>query len=360
MSRGNDQHFTGSVYIFHSFDVGDDIKLDQIRARHLLQTRRVSLSRYFKNYHIPLVVEPPTSGSEGARANLAKVHSFGVISLRYKIPFESTLSELREKITELDTQYESIALRDAKEIYGRIAAVIKQPRFFHLRKSYLLIQVDPRPELPDAVQFKEQYGTMIASMVRFETESLSQDQMDEILESAIGYYRGDLIIVDREAAFIYDDEYEDILDFLEFGSLQQLELQYFDRVLDQRLNTVYEQEVKRLPLTAYLPFWGTVISDPVEELGKLRVDISVITERLESSIKLVGEPYYVELYNVIIEKFDLKKWKESVANKLSIIHDISAVYESKVETMRQDLFSILIIILIFMEFLVGILNYIRG
>lgn len=360
MNRGNEQRFTGSVYIFHSFDVGDDIKLDQIRARHLLKTRRVPLSRYFKNYHIPLVVEPPAQQPDSERCDQAKIHSFGVISLRYKIPFELTLSELREKITTLDTHYESVALRDAKDMYSYITPVIKQPRFFHLRKSYLSIQVNPRPELPDAVQFKEQYGTMIASMVRFETESLAQDQMEEILDSGIGYYRGDLIIVDREAAFIYDDEYDDILDFLEFGTLQQLELQYFDRVLDQRLNTVYEQEVKRLPLTAYLPFWGTVISDPVEELGKLRVDISVITERLESSIKLVGEPYYVELYNVIIEKFDLKKWKESVANKLSIIHDISSVYESKVETMRQDLFSILIIILIFMEFLVGMLNYLRN
>ena len=41
--------------------------------------------------------------------------------------------------------------------------------------------------------------------------------------------------------------------------MQQLELQYFDRVLDQQLNVVYEREIKKLatpfisyPLSGYL------------------------------------------------------------------------------------------------------------
>ena len=43
---------------------------------------------------------------------------------------------------------------------------------------------------------------------------LSEYQKNEILETAIGYYRGDLIIIDTEAAFVYDDEYEDTLDLV--------------------------------------------------------------------------------------------------------------------------------------------------
>ena len=134
--------------------------------------------------------------------------------------------------------------------------------------------------------------------MRFETETLSEYQKNEILESAIGYYRGDLIIVDTEAAFIYDDEYEEVLDLFEFANMQQLELQYFDRVLDQQLNVVYEREIRKLPLLSYLPFIGALKSDPVGDLGKLKVDISVITERLENSIKLAGEAYYSELYSL--------------------------------------------------------------
>ena len=168
-----------------------------------------------------------------------------------------------------------------------------------------------------------------------------------------------MIIIDTEAAFIYDDEYEEVLDLFEFANMQQLELQYFDRVLDQQLNVVYEREIKKLPLLSYLPFIGALKSDPVGDLGKLKVDISVITERLENSIKLAGEAYYSELYSLLVEKLDIANWKESINRKLDIIIDVRTVYENKVDALREDLLSVLIIILIFIEVLVAIFSYFK-
>ncbi len=84
--------------------------------------------------------------------------------------------------------------------------------------------------------------------------------------------------------------------FFEFANTQHLELQYFDRVLDKQLSSAYERKVQSPPLKAYLPFVGALANDPVSELGRLRVDISVVTERLENSVKLAGESYYAELY----------------------------------------------------------------
>lgn len=349
--------FTGHVYIFHCFDVGDDINLEKVKNQHLVIRRPLAYSKYFKNYHIPLAIELPHP-QESPQCESAKLHNFGVISLRYKIPFSSSFEQLKSSINVLEDEYHDQSVSDAGAIFKRIKSAIKQPRFFHLRKSYVLIQINPRSDR-DAVLLKERYGSAIASTLRFETETLSEYKKNEILESAIGYYRGDLILIDTDAAFMYDDEYEDVLDLFEFANMQQLELQYFDRVLDQQLNSVYEQEVKFLPFKSYLPFWGTVMNDPVGDLGKLRVDISVITERLENSIKLAGEPYYSELYALLVEKLDLKNWKESLNNKLSIIHDIGSVYQNKVDVIRQDMFSVLIIILIFMEFIVGILHYFK-
>lgn len=346
--------FSGNIYIFHSFDVGDDINLEQVKQQHLVIRRPLAHSKYFKNYHIPMAIELPHP-HESAQCESAKLHNFGVITLRYKIPFSSSLEELKSSINLIEDEFHDQSVSDSSAIFKRIKSAIKQARFFHLRKSYVLIQVNPRSDT-DAMFLKEQFGSVIASTLRFETESLSEYKKNEILESAIGYYRGDLILIDTDAAFMYDDEYEDVLDLFEFANMQQLELQYFDRVLDQQLNAVYGQEVKTLPIKAYLPFWGTIMNDPVGDLGKLRVDISVITERLENSIKLAGEPYYSELYALLVEKLDLKNWKESLDNKLSIIHDIGSVYQNKVDVIRQDVFSVLIIILIFMEFIVGILH----
>ena len=53
------QLFTGHIYIFQSFDVGDDINLEEIKEQHLLHRRPLVLAKYFKNYHTPLQVELP-------------------------------------------------------------------------------------------------------------------------------------------------------------------------------------------------------------------------------------------------------------------------------------------------------------
>lgn len=350
--------FSGNIYIFHSFDIGEDINLERVKTENMLVRHPLTLSKYFKNYHIPLAVELPQPYSS-PHCEIVKLHNFGVISLRYRIPFTATLEELRSQVNGIEDMYHEQSVNDAHIVFNRIKNAVKHARFFHLRKSYLLIQVQPEPQVIDAINLKEVYGSVIASTLRFETETLSEYQKNEILETAIGYYRGDLIIIDTDAAFVYDDEYEDILDLFEFANLQQLELQYFDRLLDKQLNAVYEREVTHLPLKTYLPFIGTAMSDPVSDLGKLRVDISVITERLESSIKLSGEPYYAELYSLLIQKLDLKNWKDSIDSKLAIIHDIGMVYQNKVDSIREDLLSTSVIVLILIEIVIGLLGYFK-
>lgn len=351
--------FSGNVFIFYSFDVGDDIDLEGIKNSQVLFRRPLVLSKYFKNYHIPVEVELPHPHTS-TRCISTKLHNFGVISLAYKIPFSQSLESLREEINIIEEEFREQSITDASIIFNKIKNYIKQAKFFHLRNSYVVIQVDFEPELTDTIKLKQDYGSLIASILRFETELLSEYQKNEILDGAIGYYRGDLIIIDTEAAFVYDDEYEELLVLFEFANLQLLELQYFDRVLDQHLNEVYEQDkVRKIGYSTYLPLVSVVKGDPVAELGKLRVDISVITERLENSIKLAGEAYYSELYSVLVSKLEIANWRDSINRKLDIIKDIRTVYENKVNIIRDDLLSVLIIILIFIEVIIGILHYLK-
>lgn len=353
---GQDQNhiFSGNIYIFQAYDVGEDINLDAIRDSGILVEQHVTLSKYFKNYHIPLAVTLPEPSMD--HHNLyAKIHNFGAISLTYKIPFQATLANIRKELESLHTKYQEQSFKDVSSLYKKIKNFIKKPNFFQMQSSYLVIQVDPQETMfTDIVQLKTIYGSMIASMLRFETESLSEVQKNEILESAMGYYRGDLIVIDTAAAFVYDSEYAEILDFFDFGNIQHLELRYYDRVLDQQLNAMYEEKAVKLPIKIYLPFFGTLSKSPVDELSKLRVDISVITERLESSIKLVGEPYFSELYALLQDKLDLKNWQDGIERKLSIVQDIRAVFQHKVDAARDDILSVLIAILIMIELMVAI------
>jgi hypothetical protein len=208
----------------------------------------------------------------------------------------------------------------------------------------------------NGIELKEQYGGNIATLLRFETELLSEYQKEEILGDSIGYYKKDLIVIDSEAAFIYDPQYEELLDFFELGTIQQLELQYFDKLLDKQLTALYEAKGPRLPLASYLPFIGSRFIDPVGELNRLKVDISVITERLENSIRIAGEKYFSQIYQEIIEKFDLTTWQASIEKKFNIIKEIRYVYQSKIDANREDFLSILIIILIMIELAVATLH----
>jgi len=351
--------FTGHIYIFHSFDVGDDIDFETIRKQQLLSRIPRKEPRYFKEYHTPLEIDPPHPHTT-SHIDSAKLHNFGAVTIRYKIPFNTSLERLRADLPDITNDYKEQSIDDGISIFKAIKSAIRQPHFYHMSKSYVLIQIDPQDDMT-VLQLKREYDSTIASMVRFETESLSEYKKDEILASSFGYYRGDLFVIDTEAACIYDDDYAEILDLFEFVNMQHLELQYFDRVLNKQLNRVYEdEEVQRLSFKAYVPMWGTLSTDPIGGLSKLKVDISVITERLENSIKLAGEPYYTELYNALITKLDVENWKDSIQKKLSIIQDISNVYQNRISTVREDLFNLLIVVLISLEFIVAILHYYQG
>jgi len=352
----NKQIFSGNIIIFHAFDVAEDINLDSIKEKQILLRRPLHLAKYFKNYHAPLEVDLPHPHSS-SRIMSAKLHGFGVISLAYKIPFTKSLDELKQEIYEIDDEYNEQSVIDAGSIFNKIKSEMKQPKFFHLRKTYILIQLDPVPGL-DTDTLKKDFGGMLASILRFEIDALSEYQRNEILESAVGYYRGNLIIIDLDAAFIYDEDYEEVLDLFEFANMQHLELQYFDRILAHQLDIVYERGIQNVPKLSFLPFVSGLSDDPVAALGKLKVDISVITERLENSIKLAGEEYYSAIYALLAEKFDMHTWQAAINRKLNIILDLRSVYENKVHSTREDLLSILIIILIFIEVVIGILNYI--
>jgi len=320
----------------------------------------LQLPKYFKNYHSPLAIELPRP-HESNRLISCKIHSFGAVSLTYQIPFDDTLSNVRKSFESLRNQFQEQSVTDVKSVFKKIEPFITQKKLFHMQANYSLIQVNPSEHIATIKQLKEQLGGVIASMMRFETETLSEFQKNEILDSTLGYFRGDVLIVDTDASFIYDKEYVEVLDLFEFANIQQLELRYFDRLLDQQLNRIYEgEETLRPSWRTYMPFMGITRRDPMEALGKLKVDISVITERLGGSIKLAGEPYFAELYDLLTRKLDIKNWQQSIDRKLSIVHDIQGTYQHKVDMTRQDLLEVLIILLIFIEMIVGVLSYIKA
>lgn len=357
LNKNIQKEFSGNIFILHAYDVGDDINLEAIEDHQAIIVRPLNLPKYFKDYHVPLEVEVPHPHEHSATYS-AKVHNFGAISLTYKIPFECTLEELRADINDIENKYLEYSISDASAIFKKIRKFIVGPKFFLMRNSYLVIQIDPTEDI-NIYDFKEQYGNIVASLLRFESENLSEYQKNEILESAMGYYKGDFIVIDTEAALMVDDEYKETLDLFEFANIQQLELKFFDKVLNQQLSAIYEKKLKPVTFKAYLPFVGNRSNQAVEALERLKVDISVITERLESSIMTADDVFFSDVYETLESKLDLKNWQASIDRKLAIIKDVLTFYKGEIDSTKEDILSVLIIILIFIELIVGILHLVK-
>lgn len=347
--------FVGNILLFYAFDVGDDIDLGEIKQKNLVNTCVVPLSTYFKNYHIPLSfrMADETDLQEqtvtGNSCISSKIYHFGVLSFCYRIPFQDSFEDLKLKILDIKKSFDEKSDIDARNTFKAIYPAIKKPRFYSLKNSYFAVQVHPLKDKVTAEEFKERYGERIASLLRLEIYNLSDYQKDQILESATGYYGQDLIIIDSEASFIYDDEYYEPLEFFESANIQKLELQYFDRLLDQKLNFFYGQNAFEVPLKARIPLIGERLDLPVSRLASLRADISVVTERLENSIKLAGDAYYTNLYAMLVEKLALKDWRDSINRKLSIIKDVYTVHQDRLDTIHEEMLTVVVILLIGLE-----------
>ena len=46
--------FSGNVFIFHAFDIGEEVNLEKVKIAGTITPRPLTLSKYFKNYHIPV------------------------------------------------------------------------------------------------------------------------------------------------------------------------------------------------------------------------------------------------------------------------------------------------------------------
>jgi hypothetical protein len=348
IDKKEEKNFSGNILLFYFFDVGDEFDFDSIKRKKLLKLREIPSSPYFKNYHIPLSFEMPEFG--GQKRNdcvLSKAYSFGAFAFCYSIPFNDTFDTLKHKIIDIHNSYDRKSEDDARNVFEQILPAIESPHFYQMKNSYFVVQMNLVKDI-SAQEFEKSYGSKIASLLRLETQTLSDYQIKDILDSTTGYYGQDFMIIDSEASFIYDDEYYETLEFFESANIQLLELQYFDRLLDNTLKDFY---LKPLTISwkAYIPLIGRRMDTSISKLARLRVDISVIVERLEGSIKMVGDAYYSKIYSVLVHNLSLGSWKESINKKLDIISDLYTVYQHRLERTHEEILTIVIIILIALE-----------
>jgi hypothetical protein len=353
----------GQILAVFAFDIGYGVSLEDLgdlfpafpvqplsrkkRTPPYLQytrpPRKISLGR-----------SDPHFGREGTIE--ATIFDFGGASLVYSWPIAESAPlhledtpELAQSLYELNLEDDATAR--IRALMETIDPAIERPRLSPLVEDFYVFVFEKLDSPRTADDLLAEHGHTLAQLLRLENAALSSQQREDALATRISYYENDLVLIDWNAAVIYDQDYEDTVNILELLNVELLEARYIDTQLDKHIqeysSIVHKQRVFPIPLRA--PY-----GKAIQELAELRSDSSLLAERVENSLKLVGDLYLARVHTAGAERFHLKEWDHIISSKLDIIASFYDLLTDRVRTAQSQTLELVVVVLILLELLFSI------
>ncbi|MEK6982813.1 MAG: hypothetical protein AABX38_07805 [Candidatus Micrarchaeota archaeon] len=359
-----------TVHVYYSFDISNEIKLEKLEK--IFGKKPIELEfvysrltpKYIKYSQAPYLINlgkktrQIAPGEKREFSIDAKLYDFGVVTIRLSMNFKGSLKELGllSNVLVENEEIEKEAWKQVELIKEEIKDVLVSPIELITYEEYTIFHIkeaDQKLQMPKLV---ERYGKEIAAVLRSETEELSEAQIEDTLKSSISYFVDESVFVQwNNALVISENEILDMMDVLEYANIQLLELRAYDNILDKEIDAAYDAllELKTRPwyVIAIEPF-----SPKLDKLEEVRLDITQIIEKVENTLKIVGDPYLAKVYRIATERFRLREWKNNVQEKLGIMETFYDTISSRVQNSRLLVLEILIVLL----FVVDIVLYLIG
>jgi hypothetical protein len=273
-----------------------------------------------------------------------KFYDYGVVSIALTRRIDGDWPQFIDAGQQVmeDETLASRAERICRGIVGKIGPFLAQVRTTFLGEDYVIFAVPAVDPGITAERLLEERGAAIAQLLRAEREPLSATEREETLRNRLSYLSCDLVIATWNGAFVHESQ-EDIpatIEVLEFANSQLLEFRYHDERLETALQRIYAD--------LQHPRWSDHLIGrrhlrATRELHALFIDVNELTDRLENSLKLVGDLYAARLLTLIGTRLGLDRWKLNVQDKLNTLNDI---YRFAVETTRVSQGNILELIIV--------------
>jgi hypothetical protein len=176
--------------------------------------------------------------------------------------------------------------------------------------------------------------------------------IQEVSSQAISYYDNDLVLIGWNATFIYDQDYRDTMNVLEFLNVELLEARYVDARLDRSLNEC-EASIRR-PKAGLVP-----LRNPhkrlADDLAELRLESSLLSERVDNALKLIGDLYLASIHTAASKRFFLPEWEMVISRKLDIVDHLYKLTTDRIQASQAQTLEIIIILLILLEIVLALL-----
>lgn len=352
-------HITqGQIVALFAFDVGFEVSLEQLAQFSSIPVPPLSQKKqnpaYLQYARPPRIVNlgeaKPILAMPGTIQ--AMVFDFGAVSIAYRwsLAAPSTSLGLQEMPRVSQEIYgrnlEAHARTQAQRVMEMIRPAIVRPELSALVEDYYLFVIEEFDCPMQAEELLGQHRSTLAQVLRFETQPLSREQQEEALAQRIGYFENDLVVIDWNAAIIYDRDYWDVANVLELLNVELLEARYIDAELDRRIGEY--QGVLRKPTQGFVPFLIPYRKD-IQELAELRIESLVLAKRVESALKLIGDLYLARVHNAATARFYLPDWEAATSRKLDIVANFYQLLTDRVRTAQSQTLELIIIALIFAE-----------
>lgn len=351
----------GRVILYRLFAVSDAINLDLLRQAWGDQSQTAPLvsrrqaPQYIQFQNPPLTIslgDRPLAIAAGKTLTAsvrAKIFDYGVVSLAWEVPAPSTW----EALLELTCQVSDNPLVDPQsrqvldELRPRLVPGLLRPYPFPLIEDYLVTYLQEFSREITAEELVAEHRSHLAQLIRGESSRLSPTEQDEALRQQISYYTDDLVIIDWNAAVIYDRAGStEHVDILEFANSELVELRYYDALLDRELDEIYRTVAPGVPFRV----WAVArYQRTSQQLMVLMVDVVELTERIENALKIIGDLYSARVYRAISARLRLREWEENIEQKLRTANQIYSVIIEQVNTGRFVAMELVIILLIVLE-----------
>ena len=357
----------GHVVALFAFDIGYEVALDQVRE--LLMTTPVQpLTRKRQTPNYLQYSKPPQMLHLGTTQQLlslpgtiqATIFEFGAVSIAYRWTIASTnepfdMAQLPRISHDLyERNLETHARELVESLLQRMQPAVTRPALSTLVEDYYVFVIEKLAEPLSAEALLEAQSTTLAQTLLFETKPLSRQLQDSALAQRISYYPDDLVLLDWNAALVFDADHEDTVNVLELLNVELLEARYIDAQLDRRLEE-YARLIRR-PTAFPLPLRNPY-KKAIAELSDARIESSLLAERVENTLKLIGNLYLARLHARAAQRVYLREWQQQITEKLDIASEFYQLLTDRVHAAQSHTLELIVIVLILVEVVMGFLRH---
>lgn len=348
----------GYVFVYRILDVAEEIDLAAVerllKERGGLSRLRIARSTrqafHMRNAPVSLALGPcrVRVGDEAHDCELfAKLWDYGILSLQFQIPLAPgtawpALVRLAALIED-KSDFDEIARKQAAELTRVLSRAMVLQHEWEGIEDYAIYFLERVAGVDKAADLADR-ADIPALLIGEPAEPLAPRVRAGILDARLQYGERDLAVIDWNAALVVEPSgVRDVADVLEFAVTHLMEFRYYDDLLDKRLGLLYDSiEQGRRTLRNR---FGALS----HEASSRFIEFAEFIERVENSLKVVGDFYLATVFRTAAQRFRLRDWEDSITRKMNLLARVTELLQGEVNVSRSHWLEIIVILLISIE-----------